>query len=91
MITPAGVNRSNVGQASDQSFEQLHVDQFAGCDVAGVAGEHDEAIRLRHRRQDAGALVAGVSCGLSPFSIRAAWQRFATPTPNNIPTSFGIE
>src|SRR5512142_2350348 len=44
--------------ALDQAFEQLHVDFDAGLDIARRSRQHDEAVRLRHRREYSGTLVA---------------------------------
>ena len=37
--------------------------------VAGVGRQHDEAVRLRHRRQDARALVAGRAHGAAAVAV----------------------
>src|SRR5437763_1164129 len=52
-------NRAWPPLLSDRAVEHLHFDGFAGGDVAYQRAEDDEAVGLRHRRQDAGALVAG--------------------------------
>ena len=42
-----GVNTSSEQrESSEQSLEQLHVDELSGGAVAGLDGEHDEAVRL---------------------------------------------
>src|SRR2546427_9050504 len=45
--------------SSRQTLEELHRDRLAGLDLAALVLEHDEAVRLRHRAQHAGALLAG--------------------------------
>src|SRR6266542_1474505 len=60
---------ANVNGGSDQPFEQLHVDRLAGSDVARVGGKYDKTVRLRHRREDARALVAGRAHGPSSVAV----------------------
>src|ERR1700686_4800901 len=58
--------------ALHQAFQQLYFDRLGGGDVTGVAAENDEAVCLRHRRQDARALIARGA--YRPRSVRVRSQ-----------------
>ena len=57
---------------SDDAFQHLHVDDRARRDVALVGRQDDEAVRLRHRAQDARALLAGDAH--APAALRIALE-----------------
>src|SRR5215475_703374 len=67
--SPPAASNQNEQMSSNEALEQLHVDQLAGSYVAHRALQHDEAVRLGHRRQDAGALVAGRAHGPAAVGI----------------------
>src|SRR5688572_9761014 len=58
---------------SDDAFEDLHVDEGTWHDVALVGRQDDEAVGLRHRAQDARALLAGHAHGPAPCGILAQY------------------
>ena len=68
LLPAPGAEASGLGEP----VEDLHAHRIARLHVAALVLEHDEAVRLRHRAQHAGALAAGDAH--RPRAVRAALE-----------------
>src|SRR3954466_5954622 len=67
MLVPPGLSKASASAGSiytasrrlSKALEKLHAHRLAGAHRPALVLEHDEAVRLRHRAQDARTLLAG--------------------------------